>query len=319
MLILTPNPCLDLTVWVERLSLGSVHRTTRNKTSAGGKGINVARASSALGHPGHLILMLPKIQGDLYKSKLDSENLNVSYIDVAGEVRTAIIVNQESHKDITVINGLGPEITVADWQKYCDFVEMQCQKNELVLLMGSMPPNIPRNGIDQLAKIIHAKGGKILVDTSPGSYKAVSNEILDFITPNLEEAEALIHGINGNLFEINDQNIEQRALKACDEIQGKLAEHVLITAGEFGCAFKNSNERWFLPAFTIDDINYKSAVGAGDSFVAGFACYLNSNASSIDWRDCVKFAMATAAASCESYVAGEIDRIRVEQIYSGKK
>ena len=66
MIVLTPNPCFDEIILVPELQAGNVHRALKNETSAGGKGINVARAVSSLGGKPTLILMLPKIQSDLY-------------------------------------------------------------------------------------------------------------------------------------------------------------------------------------------------------------------------------------------------------------
>ena len=64
MLILNPNPCIDITMWVKQLVQGSVHRAIKNETTAGGKGINVARACKTMGVDPHLYLMLPMHEGD---------------------------------------------------------------------------------------------------------------------------------------------------------------------------------------------------------------------------------------------------------------
>ena len=318
MLILTPNPCLDVTLWVNRLAIGSVHRASKNETTAGGKGINVARASAALGNPAHLILMLPAVQADIYKEKLAGEKIKVSYLDIAGEVRKAIIINQNEGSEVTVINGAGPDITSADWENYCELVIKNISKGELVLLMGSMPTASPTDAIEKLANKIHAAGAKLLVDTSPVSLKSRKDEVLDFITPNLEEAEALISGDDGALFVVNNENIQERAMSVAEKLQGVVAKQVFITVGEHGCAFNNGSEKWFLPAFKLNPQLYKSAVGAGDSFVAGLANYLSKNSTDIDWKECTKFAMATAAASCESYLAGGVDKERALLILAGK-
>ena len=318
MLILTPNPCLDVTLWVNRLAIGSVHRASKNETTAGGKGINVARASASLGNPGHLILMLPAVQADIYKEKLAGEKIKVSYLDIAGEVRKAIIINQNEGSQITVVNGAGPDITSADWDNYCGLVIKNISKGELVLLMGSMPSASPSDAIEKLAKKIHAAGAQLLVDTSPVSLKSRKDELLDFITPNLEEAEALISGDDGALFVVNNENIQERAMSVAEKLQGVVAKQVFITVGEHGCAFNNGSEKWFLPAFKLNPQLYKSAVGAGDSFVAGLANYLSENSTNIDWKECAKFAMATAAASCESYLAGGVDKERALLILAGK-
>jgi len=46
-------------MWVKQLVHGSVHRAIKNETTAGGKGINVARACQTMGVEPHLYLMLP--------------------------------------------------------------------------------------------------------------------------------------------------------------------------------------------------------------------------------------------------------------------
>ena len=318
MIVLTPNPCFDEIILVPALQAGNVHRALKNETSAGGKGINVVRAVSSLGGKPTLILMLPKIQSDLYKSLLVSENITANFLEIEGQVRKAIIINQESSPEITVINGKGPKIEAKAWDDYCALAAANTKPEDLVLLMGSMPTGIPENGIDLLATAIKNVGGQILVDTSPASFSASSKVVLDFITPNLEEAEALITGNSGNLFIVDDTNVPERAMIAAAKLQGKVAANVFITAGKHGCAFNNGTQSWFLPGYKIEDSQYKSAVGAGDSFVAGLATYLESKGDTIDWKDCASFAMATATASCETFLAGGVDVNRVNEIFNSR-
>ncbi len=76
--------------------------------------------------------------------------------------------------------------------------------------------------------------------------------------------------------------------------------------------------KFFLFDIEIEDSQYKSAVGAGDSFVAGLATYLESKGGTTDWKDCASFAMATATASCETYLAGGVDVNRVNEIFNSR-
>jgi len=306
-------------MWVKQLVHGSVHRAIKNETTAGGKGINVARACKTMGIDPHLYLMLPAREGDFYKELLDSEGHNVEYLEVQGEVRKAIIMNEETSSAITVLNGLGPQITEKNWDEYCVAAAKKTQKDEIVLMMGSLPSNHPANAIDQLAKTISSAGGKLLVDTSPAAFKSRINELLDFISPNLEEAEAMISNKTGDLFIPNDVNVSERALAAAAALFNKVGKNIIITAGAHGCAFKNENEQWWLPAFIVSPDRYKSAVGAGDSFVAGFAIYYETHRNEINWKEAVKYGMATAAASCETYRAGGFEKARVLEILGSGK
>jgi len=304
-------------MWVKQLVHGSVHRAIKNETTAGGKGINVARACQTMGVDPHLYLMLPTREGDFYKSLLDSEGHDVEYLEVDGEVRKAIIMNEEASSAITVFNGLGPDIMERNWDEYCVAAAKKTQKNEIVLMMGSLPSNHPENAIDRLAQTINSAGGKLLVDTSPVAFKSRSKEVLDFISPNLEEAEAMISNKSGDLFVPNDDNVSERALAAAEALFGKVGKNIIVTAGAHGCAFKNADEHWWLPAFVISPDRYKSAVGAGDSFVAGFAIYYETHQTEINWKEAIKYGMATAAASCETYRAGGFEKARVLEILNG--
>jgi 1-phosphofructokinase family hexose kinase len=317
MLILNPNPCLDITMWVNQLVHGSVHRAIKNETTAGGKGINVARACQTMGVNPHLLLMLPVQEGGFYRELLDSEGHDVEYLEVDGEVRKALIMNEESSPAITIFNGQGPAITEKKWDEYCITAATRTQPDEIVLMMGSLPISHPDNAIDQLAEAISKVGGKLLVDTSPSAFKSCKNEMLDIISPNLEEAEAMISNNSGNLFEPNDVNVSERALAAAEALFNKIGKNIIVTAGAHGCAFKNVDEHWWLPAFVIPPDCYRSAVGAGDSFVAGLAIYYETHGSESTWRDRISFGMATAAASCETYRAGGFEKARVLEILSG--
>ena len=317
MMILNPNPCIDVTMWVKQLVHGSVHRAIKNETTAGGKGINVARACKIMGIEPHLYVMLPVQEGDFYKELLNSEGHDVEYLEVLGEVRKAIILNEEASSAITIVNGLGPDITEKDWDDYCFSAAKKTQAGEIVLLMGSLPNNHPENALDSLAKTIASVGAKLLVDTSPTAFESRQSEILDFISPNLEEAEAILSKGSGDLFISNDENVSQRALSAADALYEKVGKNIIVTAGSHGCAFKNATEHWWLPAFIILADNYKSAVGAGDSFIAGFGIYYEthqSDTSGVNWKEAIKFGMATAAASCETYRAGGFVQARALEI-----
>jgi fructose-1-phosphate kinase PfkB-like protein len=103
-------------------------------------------------------------------------------------------------------------------------------------------------------------------------------------------------------------------MAAAEALYSNLAKNVLVTAGSHGCAFKNDSEHWWLPAYVIPADRYKSAVGAGDSFVAGFAMYVEKHSSAINWQTAVRYGMATAAASCETYRAGGFEKSRVLEI-----
>lgn len=314
MLVISSNPCFDATFWVEDLVPGSVVRSKKNTYLPGSKGINVARVGKTMGAKDlRLAIMLPKLEGEVFKDLLALENHNVSYLDINGEVRKAILINKENTLDSTVIVGKGSEINSKDWQRFCEFVKSLVKAGELVIIMGSLPNNSPSDGLEQISKIIQQEGGVVFVDSSPASLRSHGNVILDFISPNLEEAEALINNTPDNIYLVDETNIKERAMAAADKLQGKIAKTVLITSGKFGVAIKTNNEHNWIPAYTLPQEKFKSSVGAGDSFVAGFAMYLEDNPNQI--QRAIQFGMACAAAQCETFEPGNLIKDRALEIF----
>src|ERR1700712_5782570 len=114
MLIATPNLCLDITVSVPRLRPGTVTRATATDTSAGGKGVNVARAALALGGRPVLAGFLPTGDGHRLEELLQADGLALRPVAVDGVLRVASIL-LESNGRVTVINGRGPEVDIEHW------------------------------------------------------------------------------------------------------------------------------------------------------------------------------------------------------------
>ena len=201
MLILSSNPCFDATFWVTDLVPGSVIRSMRNTYLPGSKGINVARVRKTMGAKNtRLAVVLPKLEGSVFKELLKLENHDVEYLDIEGEIRKAILINKENSIDSTVIVGKGFEISPKDWERLCEFLISIVKRGELVAIMGSLPNNSPKDGLEQISRIVQNVGGMVFVDSSPVSLRSHGDLILDFISPNLEEAEALINNSSDNLY-----------------------------------------------------------------------------------------------------------------------
>lgn len=289
-------------------------RSKENSYLPGGKGINVARVCKTIGTPAvRSIVMLPRVESDLYKDLLNKEGHEVQFVDIDGGIRHAILINQETNSHNSVIIGKGPELGAQDWDKFCEQVASTVRSGEIVVEMGSLPPGFPSSAINALYEVVHRAGAQLLVDSSPSVLKTRGEALLDFVTPNLEEAEALVHGYSTDLYVVNDEDVEARALAAADALFNSVASTVLITCGKHGVAVKSAGVSEWIPAYLVSDEKFKSSVGAGDSFVAGFATYLEQH--SHDLVQAVKFGMSCAAAQCETYEPGNLSKQRAYEIF----
>ena len=131
-----------------------------------------------------------------------------------------------------------------------------------------------------------AKDGEAITILNPAPAQPLKENILklcDFVTPNEIEAEQ-ITGIH--VKSLNDAEI------AAGKLIEKGANAAVITLGEQGALFKDSNQVIHQPAYQVGPV--AETTGAGDAFNGGFAVAL-AEGMSID--KALSFACATASIS----------------------
>lgn len=312
-MIFNPNPVFDRTVSVPRVSPGAVIRAQSAELTCGGKGINVARALRSLG--AEALLMLPVGTRDRvgYESLLAAERLAAEIIPVAGGVRTATILLESESDRVTVINEAGEFENPAQWRDVVATVVSTVHAGDLVLVMGSLPMGLAPTALVELIAGVHARGARILVDTAPLWLEPVLGSTPDVVAPNLDEAEACLGLTDARVMDshsLDGSAARSRAEAAARQLVERGARIALVTAGGAGVAVATSEAHAWVPAVSIEVV---STVGAGDSFVAGFAYLWQQRAMREDLADivaCVRSGVASAAASCERVLAGGVDRDR---------
>lgn len=83
-LTVTPNPSLDRTYELPRLTRGSVLRATDDRVDPGGKGINVSRAVAATGHRRIAVAPLGGPEGALLARLLGEHGIEAAGVPIAG-------------------------------------------------------------------------------------------------------------------------------------------------------------------------------------------------------------------------------------------
>ncbi|HEX6360839.1 hexose kinase [Actinophytocola sp.] len=309
MLIATPNLCLDRTVRVAEVVAGSVLRAREVEVTAGGKGVNVARVLRAFGRTATLVGLAADNDRERLLSLLTAEGADVVGVPMPGDVRMAIIMLEERTKRTTVLNEPGTTIDEDTWSRYRQALTDLLPGQELLVCNGSLPPGAPVGGYGELVGAARAAGVPVIVDTAPGALRAALASGPDLVTPNLEEAEAAISGDTGDLLLSTGPDLAERAEAAARTLLSLGARRAAVTAGELGVALAEGDHVTWIPTVPIEVV---SAVGAGDSFVAGVAIALLDGATS--WVSAAARGVATATASCERVRAGGVDPARVEEL-----
>ncbi|MDA0231920.1 MAG: PfkB family carbohydrate kinase [Chloroflexi bacterium] len=320
-LIFNPNPVFDRTITVHELVPGAVMRTLDVELTAGGKGINVARVLRALGRKAPLLIPVGVADKVRYASLLADEGALAQIVEVEGPVRIASIYREKVSPRVTVVNDSGHPMKASDWLRTHEGVLASVAAGDIVLVMGSFPPGLGPEYLPALIADLHDVGVRVLLDVNPHWLAVSLRTHPDVVTPNLNEAEAVVSETSADVMDAqpHDQDAARvRAERAADSLCALGAQRAFVTAGAAGVAMADGAAVTWFPAHAVDVV---SAVGAGDSFVAGLVHKWSATATAdeVDWAGATRYGIATSANSCENVRAGGIDPARVAELLEGRQ
>ncbi|WP_307835946.1 1-phosphofructokinase family hexose kinase [Phycicoccus sonneratiae] len=296
---MTPNTCIDVTTWLATLAPGTVSRSTRTLSTAGGKGVNVCRTLRTLGGTPRLVGLSPVEDGRL-EQLLAAEG--TAFVPVAhrGQGRIAMIFLEEGGR-VTVVNGRGPSPEDWDPTTLLPRVRAELDGAPAVACSGSLPPGLPDTTYAEVVAAAHEHGVEAYVDAAPAVLAATLSSGPDLVSPNVGEAEALLHGRTDEHVEESGDDLAERCLGAALELHARGARRAVVTAGSHGAALATADGTWWLGAARVPVAN---PIGAGDSFLAGTSSALVGGATDVD---AVRYGMAVAAAAVQHEQGGMLD------------
>ena len=308
MLIAAPNLCLDITIRLTRLVPGTVTRAGSTDTSAGSKGVNVARAAKLIGAQPLIVGFLPADNGNRLTYLLNNEGLALQPISVDGELRLATILLEDDGR-VTMVNGRGAFVSTQRWQQYTELLAQAAPDHDVLVCSGSLAPGLASDAYRRLVEIGHLAGLPVVVDAAPDVLRDALPAAPDLVSPNLSEAEGLLSGRLGEEVDEQGDDIPDRAVDAAVALHVRGAVRAVVTAGAHGAALATASGSWWLPALSVDVVN---PIGAGDCFAAGAAHALVAGADDVD---IVRYGMSVAAAACETPTAGRFSPARAAALY----
>lgn len=252
----TPNPSLDRTFEVDRLDRGAVLRSVAVRTDPGGKGINVARALVANGHPARAVLPLGGHDGEQLRDDVAGLGIDLVAVALAAPTRTNVSV-VEPDGTVTKINAPGPRVQAAEVAALRDAVAGAVTHASWVAGCGSLPPGAPDDFYAELVRVAHAAGALAAVDASGTPLEAALAADPDLVKPNAEELAAIVGAPVHTLGDVVD---------GAQALRRRGARTVVVSLGADGAVLVDGEGAWHA---TTPRIVVRSAVGAGDSLVAG--------------------------------------------------
>ncbi|MBO0917284.1 1-phosphofructokinase family hexose kinase [Streptomyces laculatispora] len=298
-LTVTLNTALDLTYGVAALVPHSSHRVTDLSERPGGKGINVARVVTALGHDSVVTGFAGGATGSVLRELLaalppGTATLTDALVPVAGDTRRTLAVADRATGDTTQFNEPGPHITAAEWTAFLRSYEELLTGADAVALCGSLPPGIHVGAYAELIRPARAAGVPVLLDTSGEPLRRGIAARPDLIKPNADELAQLTGS--------------RDPLRATRDARRRGAHAVIASLGPDGMLALTPDGSWQAsPPAPVKG----NPTGAGDSAVAGL---LSGLVEGLSWPDRLRRAVALSTATVLAPTAGDFDRAAYEEL-----
>jgi len=284
--VVTPNPAIDVTYGVADQTPGESHRVATVERRPGGKGINVARALLALGHDPVNVLPLGGGSGDWVRAALADLGLAASVTRVAGLTRTCVAIT-DPHGHPTVYNEPGPAVTADEWQALVADTARLLGDARMLVVSGSLPAGTDASLIGELVAVAKAAHVPVLLDVSGASLTAAARAGADILKPNEHE--------------LLDATGETDLGAATDALRASGAGLVVVSRGTDGLVAVDDRGTYSAPAVAGVAGN---PTGAGDAATGGLAAALLDG---LPVADALAWAAALGAAAVLRPVAGEVD------------
>jgi 1-phosphofructokinase family hexose kinase len=301
-LIAGPNLTIDRTSSIGELRPGEVLRLADVTVTPGGKGLNVARAARAMGVPATLVAFVPGHTGRAAAALIADEGVALAGVPVGGEIRSTAVLLEPGGR-ATVLNEPGPALAEGDWSALEAAVAASLADHRVLVCSGSLPPGAPDDGYARLAR------GRFAVVDAGG---AVLREALEarpaVVTPNLAEAEGLLHGRADESVETSPDARGHAEAAASDLVRAG-ARAAVVTAAAAGAAVAADGRVTWLPAPRVTAV--ANPIGAGDVLTAALATSLEAGD---DVLTAARRGVAAAAASVETARAGDFDVARMAEL-----
>lgn len=275
------NPAIDISSDADEVRHTHKTRTHNQRQHAGGGGINVARIIVELGGHCELLYLSGGATGELLETMLRPLGIRQHVMKIHDLVRVAYNVHELSTNLEYRFVPEGPLVSEAELAPVFDLLETT--DADYVVASGSLPRGVPMDTYLRMAEIAQRKGQRFVLDTSGDALRETLASCHVFLVkPSLGELEGLVGR------KLDHESVGPAAQEV---IHRGAAQYIAVTLGADGAVLVSSDSITRVPAIKV---TVQSAVGAGDSFVAGMTWSLSKGR---DIVDAFRLGMAAGAAA----------------------
>ena len=256
----TVNPSLDVSSTVDSVTPEHKLRCEAPRRAPGGGGVNVARVAHRFGVDAIAVLTCGGATGSLVTQLLQQEGVTTIAIPIDGETRQSFTVGESSTGSNYRFVLPGPTPTPHAIDQLIELADSQ-PKQDLVVVSGSLPPGTKPTTMSRLVDSLTDLGRTVIVDTSgPALSEALKTKAL-LVKPSTRELSLL----TGYELLTEDDISNSARMVAAESTVGAL----LVSLGPGGALLVQADGTTI--RYRAPTVRVLSAVGAGDSLVAGIA------------------------------------------------
>lgn len=269
----TPNPALDVTMAIDALERGAVHRTSSAARRAGGKGVNVARVLVEQGFEATAMLVLGGAIGGAVRTDLEQSGIPAVVVPTDAETRMTVALVDG---DTTNVNEAGADPGEAAWDALAAAVEAQLEPGAVLVVSGSLPAGSDPEAALRLLRLARTHGIPAIADLPGSLVGAAIDAGATHVKPNRHELREAT-GIADPLEAARRLAARGTTVLASLDADGL----VLVTAGGAVAA-------------RLDAPLEGNTTGAGDAAVAALAAALSAGETDLEAiaRRCVLWSAA---------------------------
>lgn len=295
----TMNASLDKAYFMKtKIVNGTVMRLDSCRTSAGGKGVNVARAAALCGAKVQATGLTGGFNGQQLEALLDKDGIDHQFVHVEGETRCCINILDPKYGSTEYLEP-GCEVSADEEQQFIQMYPEIIRDSDVVTISGSIPRGMKKDIYGRMVTIAKSMGKAVILDTSGETLKQGIRSCPTVVKPNQDEI--------GQLFDIKIQNM-QEVIRYAEKIRDMGIPYVVISLGKDGALLVCGDGIFHGKPPEVEAVN---TVGCGDSMVGAFAVALERK---YEAKEALRYAVAVASANAMSPNTGDFDPKEIESL-----
>jgi len=301
-IVASPNAAIDSYYILTQLNTGSVNRADHVLHTAGGKGINLARAVIAL--QGHVLSLgiVGGYAGKFIVSELERECIPSDMLWTQNETRRCTSLVFPEQMQTTVILDAGSDVSVEAGDQLMHKVQAYASRAPFLVLTGSLPRSFPSSYYaDIVRKVRGSLGLRICLDCSGETLRLAVENGAQVIKINSKEFQETFSKKEATWDPHEVHHTFTSLMKSGLEL-------LIITDGSHGAYIFPAGDEPFRVVTRVD--KWVNTAGAGDTFMAGLLVGFNRGLS-IEAATC--YASAASSAKLQQIVCGSLDLVDVDR------